>query len=310
MTSRRVRLLGVPLRFASATWLYVRGITRKAIEIDILLLASGLAFNGILAMIPLMLLTASAIGSFLNSSALGLEQLNQVLNALFPPEPFALRIKDSVMNMISDMVIYRRSLGIVGVLVLVWTATSLFDALRSALHRIYALKRTKGLIASFLHDVGFVLVAFVLFLASNFAIWVISFLDRMSGTIPALGSLTVQGLNKFIPTMIVIALTALMFYIVYRHMADSKPPKGAAVISTLTTTVVWVVSGKLFAIYLSNFSTIGSVYGPYAFFLVLMLWIYYSSITFVLGGIMGQVYWERLKAKHRQASSADPVNTV
>lgn len=303
MTTRRVSLLQRPLRVAVTTGFYIRGITRKAIEIDILLLASGLAFNGILAMLPLLLLTASAIGTFLNSSSLGLQQLNEVLSAVFPPEPFALRIKDSIMSMISGIVAYRRSLGVVGVIILVWSATSLFDALRSTLHRIYALKRTKGLIASFIHDVGFVLVAFVLFLASNFAIWAFSVVDRMSRTVPALSSLTVHGLNKFIPTTIVIVLTALMFYIVFRYMADSKPPKTAAMISTITTTVIWVVSGKMFAVYLSNFSSIGSIYGPYAFFLVLLFWIYYSSVIFILGGITGQVYWERLKAGKNDATA-------
>ena len=58
MTPRRVSLLQRPLRVAVTTGFYIRGITRKAIEIDILLLASGLAFNGILAMLPLLLLTA------------------------------------------------------------------------------------------------------------------------------------------------------------------------------------------------------------------------------------------------------------
>jgi membrane protein len=53
----------------------------------------------------------------------------------------------------------------------------------------------------------------------------------------------------------------------------------------------------LFAIYLSEFSAISKIYGPYAFILVLLVWIYYSSIIFVFGGIVGQVYWERRKLR-------------
>ncbi len=52
-----------------------------------------------------------------------------------------------------------------------------------------------------------------------------------------------------------------------------------------------------FALYLSQFSAIGTIYGPYAFILVLLIWIYYSSIIFVIGAIVGQAYWERAKLK-------------
>jgi membrane protein len=93
-----------------------------------------------------------------------------------------------------------------------------------------------------------------------------------------------------------------MFYILYRYMTDSKPPKAAAVISTVTTTVLWIVSGKIFSVYLTNFSGISTVYGPYAFLLVLLIWIYYSSLIFVFGGIVGQVYWERLRAREHRAA--------
>lgn len=285
------------LRVLEAGWFYVRSISKKLAEDDILFLASGIAFNGILTMIPLMLLTASALGVFLNSSELGVQQLNEILDAVFPPQPFATSIKESILAVISDIIRYRTSLGLFGVLVLIWTATSLFDALRSALHKIYGLPKTRGLLKSILHDVGFVFLAFVLFIGSNFAIWVVTLLERVALSIPGFAALSPSGFGQSLPTLIVILLTAIMFYIIYRYIPDSKPPKAAGIISTITTTILWVVSGKLFAIYLSSFSAIGKIYGPYAFILVLLIWIYYSSIVFVVGGIFGQVYWERLKLK-------------
>jgi membrane protein len=292
-----IKTVKIALHVLEAAWFYVRSITKKLFEDDILFLASGIAFNGILTMIPLMLLTASALGVFLNSSELGVRQLNEILDAVFPPQPFATSIKESILTVISDIVRYRTSLGLFGVLVLIWTATSLFDALRSALHKIYRLPKTRSLITSIIHDVGFVFLAFVLFIGSNFAIWFVSLLERVALSVPALAALNLKSLGQSLPTAIVIALTAIMFYIIYRHIPDSKPPKAAAIISTITTTILWVISGKLFAIYLSSFSAIGKIYGPYAFILVLLIWIYYSSIIFVIGGIFGQVYWERLKLK-------------
>lgn len=292
-----IKTVKVSLHVMEAVWFYVRSISKKLFEDDILFLASGIAFNGILTMIPLMLLTASALGVFLNSSELGVRQLHEILDAVFPPQPFALSIKESILTVVSDIIRYRTSLGLFGVVVLIWTATSLFDALRSALHKIYRLPKTRSLIASIIHDVGFVFLAFVLFISSNFTIWIVSLLERVALSVPELASLKLRSIGHSLPTVIVILLTAIMFYIIYRHIPDSKPPKVAGIISTITTTILWVVSGKLFAVYLSEFSAIGKIYGPYAFILVLLIWIYYSCIIFVIGGIVGQVYWERLKLK-------------
>lgn len=292
-----IKAVKFTLRYLETIWFYVVRIGRKLFGEDILFLASGLAFNGILTMIPLMLLAASALGVFLNSSQAAITQLNDILNAIFPPQPFAISIKESILMVVEDIIAYRRSIGIFGALVLIWTATSLFDALRSVLHRIYHLKRTRGLLVSLLHDVGFVFLVFILFVATNVSVWAFSLIQGLADSVPALERF---GLDKFsytLPTIIVIVLTMIMFYIVYRYIPDTKPPKLAGIISTITTTTLWVVSGKLFAYYLSNFSAIGKIYGPYAFILVLLIWVYYSAIIFIIGGIVGQTYWERYKLK-------------
>lgn len=285
------------LRYLETLWFYTRRIGKKLMEEDILFLASGLAFNGILTMIPLLLLAASALGVILNSSQAAIGQVNDILNALFPPQPFATSIKESILRVISDIIAYRRSIGIFGAVILIWTATSLFDALRSVLHRIYHLKRTRNLLVTILHDVVFVLLVFGLFVFSNLFLWAFAVVDRLIQGIPQLADAHIFNIGESIPTIIVVLLTAVMFYIVYRYIPDTKPPRLAGIISTVTTTILWVVSSKLFAWYLSGFSAIDKIYGPYAFILVLLIWIYYSSLIFIIGGIAGQAYWERFRLK-------------
>ncbi len=290
---------------AELAWYYVRSIARRTRDADILFLASGLAFNGIFALIPIMLLLASAIGVYFNSSSLGVQHLQEILHAVFPPQPFAQQIQNSILDVVSDIVVYRTSLGVFGTIVLVWTVTSVFDAIRSVLHQVYALRRTQGLLKSLLHDLGFFVLAFVFFIAVNLATWVSSLADRVVQEIPALKGLSIPQLNAYLPTTVVLALTAIMFYILYRFMTDEKPPNAAAVVSTVTSTIIWIVSGRLFALYLSKVSSIASVYGSYTFLVVLLFWIYFTSLIFVFGGIVGQVHWERLRNLHAQDSSLD-----
>ncbi len=288
----------LPQRVWTEALYYAKGIFRKVGEDDILFLASGLAFSCVLTMIPMMLLTASALGVFLNSSDLGVQKLEEILNAIFPPQPFAINIKQSIITVILDIIQYRTSLGVFGAAVLVWTGTSLFDAVRSALHTVFDIKKTRGLFQSIVHHIGFVFLLFLLFLFTNLSLWLVTLVERVVLSIPAMTKLDVTPLTDVIPTIVVVLLTACMFYIVYRHIPDTSPPRAAAVIATATATIVWVVSGKLFAVYLSSFSAIGKIYGPYAFILVLLIWIYYSCAIFIFGGVVGQLYWER----HRDVS--------
>jgi len=290
-----IRAVQVAVRQAETFYFYSRRVWRKLKEDDLLFLASGLAFNGILTLLPMLFLSAAIVGTLLHSDTASIHQVNNLLDALFPQQPYAEEIKNSIRAVVGEIIAYRRSIGLAGLLVLLWTVTSIFDAVRSVLHRIYELKRTRSLLASLAHDIGFILLAFILFVATNFAIWVYTLLRPLALNVPALKSLADAGYTRVLPTLTIVVLTAVMFYIVYRYMPDVRPPHMAAAISTVTTTVLWIIGGRLFAVYISDWSIIGKIYGPYAFLLVLLIWIYLSSALFVFGGVVGQVYWERSK---------------
>ncbi|HEX9657208.1 MAG TPA: YihY/virulence factor BrkB family protein [Bacteroidota bacterium] len=292
-----IKTVRLTLHVGEAVWFYLRSLTKKLFEEDILFLASGLAFNSILTMIPLMLLSASVLGSFLNSSSIAMHQLNEAMNTIFPQQPFAGSIRESIMKVVEDIVQYRRSIGIFGVIVLVWTGTALFDALRSVLHSVYHLPKTRNLFVSLAHHVGFVFVVFILFVVSSVSLWIGSFIESIALEYPQFAFIDFPQANKFIPGIIFGVLTACMFYIVYRYIPDTKPPRAAGLISTLTTTILWIVASKLFSVYLGRFSALGKIYGSYAFILVILIWVYFCSLVFVLGAIVGQVYWERRKLR-------------
>lgn len=300
------RLIPIYIRYLKITEFPFKPLMRRIAGGDILLFASGIAFSAILTMVPLLLISASALGVLLRSSEQGLGKLEAVLATVFPEQPFATSIKQSILQMVTDIVSYRTSLGILGFAVLILTATFLFDVVRTVLHRIYGIRRTKNLVASFLHDIGFVAVAWVLLIVSNLTLWAGDLLDRMLTRFPIWTELHSMHWMASLPSAVVYVLIAVMFYIVYRNLTDAKPPRTAAIVSTVTMTVLWIVSAKLFALYLSNFSAISTVYGGYAFILVLLVWVYYSSLVFVIGAMAGQVYWESKKPMLKQKAGGIP----
>jgi membrane protein len=293
--TRQSFVITAATRFLSLTWWYIQSIGRKLVTDDVLFLASGIAFNGILTLIPLLLLGAAALGTFLNSSEFGVQRANDILNTIFPSQPFSTSIKESLLAVISDIIVHRKTLGFFGVLVLLYTATSLFDAVRSVLHTIYNVPKSRGVLKNFVRHLGFVALAFLLFIGSSVSVWFVSLLHSLAIHVPALKALAPPTLYDALPVLTIFILTVFMFYVIYRHIPDTMPPRTAAVISTVTTSVLWVLSGRVFAVYLSSFSAIATIYGAYAFILVLLVWVYYSSLVFVVGAIVGQVHWERKK---------------
>jgi membrane protein len=300
------RLIPVYIRYLKITEFPFKPLMRRIAGGEILLFASGIAFSAVLTMVPLLLISASALGILLQSSEQGLSKLNAVLTTIFPDQPFATSIKQSILQVVTDIISYRTSLGIVGFAVLIVTATFLFDVVRTVLHRIYGIRRTKNLLASFLHDVGFVAVAWILLIVSNLTLWAGDLLDRLLSRFEIWTEIHTMNWVSSVPSVVVYLLIAVMFYIVYRNLTDAKPPRTAAIVSTVTMTVLWVVSAKLFALYLSTFSAIGTVYGGYAFILVLLFWVYYSSLVFVIGAMAGQVYWESKKPMLKQKATGVP----
>jgi membrane protein len=282
-------------RYSRAGFRTIPTLWTKVKEIDILMYSSALAFSVLLTVVPLLLLSASVIGIIFSSSE-AVNQLKAILDAAVPAQPFAENIKDSIVMAVTDLAAYRTSLGLVGVVFLAFTASFLFDIVRTVLHKIYRIPRKRGLVASFFHDLGFVFLAFVLLIASNLAVWVIRLAEGTLQKYPEIYRRIFPEFLETHPVSAVILLTAVMFYVVYRFLTDTKPPRAAAIASTVTMTLLWMAAGKIFSVYLTRYSLIGSLYGPYAFILVLLLWVYYSGMAFVFGAIVGEAFWEQLRA--------------
>jgi uncharacterized BrkB/YihY/UPF0761 family membrane protein len=122
---------------------YTTGLYRLARKEEILFLSSGIAFNGLLCLLPVLLLITSLLGIFLSSSRLPSQRVDEILNAIFPLQPYGQQIKITIKGVLEDIIKFRSKFGISGLAVLVWTATSLFGSVRTVLNRIYRATPTK-----------------------------------------------------------------------------------------------------------------------------------------------------------------------
>ena len=291
-------------RLFEGTRYYVSGIYRKFFDDEILFLSSGLAFDVLLCLLPLVLLLTSAVGIFLVSSDVALQRIDIVLDTIFPMGPYGAQIRESIKDIVADIIAYRTSVGILGILVLIWTTTWLFGGIRSVLHRVYRTKDPGSILIGTLRDMLSVIMIGVLFVVTNSLTWVYSVFERL--LVPLLETSAPLGttIANLTSPVISFVLTTLMFYIAYRFIPNEMPPPRVALISAVTTGIFWELAGRAFSLYLSEFRPFAKIYGTYAFLVVTLIWVYYSSFMFVIGGEVGQLYRER-KIPHQRRMKSD-----
>ena len=79
----------------------------------------------------------------------------------------------------------------------------------------------------------------------------------------------------------------------YAFVAYDRLPKRVVFVSSVSAAVLWEAAKQLFGYYITNFATLSKIYGTYIFLIVILFWIYYSSIIFIISAHIGQLFRER-----------------
>ena len=272
---------------------YAKGLYARFRDDHLFFYASGIAFNGILCLIPFLLLLTSLLGAILSSSDLAIQHVNDVLNAAFPREAYTQEIKHSIQRVLDDIIRHKSSYGVVGLGILMWTATTLFSAVRSVVNRVYRSTTRKLVVVKVIEEIVLVLILSMLFSLANAFIWTSTIVRTYLSNIPLLNAIPpvfFQGANSFAVAYIP---GFIMFFLISRVIPDTTISSRCALVAALVTTVLWWLAGRAFVWYLSEFHSYSMLYGAYAFLIVFIFWIYYSSVAFIVGIVIAQLYRER-----------------
>ena len=267
---------------------YIKGLASRFAHDDALFLASGLAFNVMLCSIPLLLLVSSLFGTFLNAVDVRHADLNRQLLKALPTHQNAKYIRDFAVQMLSDLVTFRHTMGWLSVSLLIFTSSSLFSSLRSALHKVYRVTETGSMVAGQLRDILLVVAMgalIIILIGFNWAYAVaLQFSTKFLGPLPIIPS--------FLRTLASVTLALLMTYLAFRFIPFYGSSTHSSVISSIATVILGGITSRIYTYYLVEFQPYSNLYGVYAFVLATMIWIYLLCISFIIGGIIGELYRE------------------
>lgn len=264
-----------------------RGVWRKGEQDNIFFLAGAISFDVMVAFIPLLLTVVGIAGTVLQ---LQQEMQDMLLRYLDQTIPTAVNLP--YRRIIDDLA--QNSTGIlsIGTLLFLWISTRLVGTLRIVLREIFDLTQGRGMLAGKLFDIRMVLTAGTLF-AVNFGLTVglrigTEAVSRFTGIetsdVPFLSQATAWW-----PQILAFITIWVMFFLVYRYLPPRRIQVRTATIAATFTAIMAEILKFGFTFYVQNVAVFDQFWGNVTTFVVIVLWIYYTSLVFILGGEVAQV---------------------
>ncbi len=272
---------------------YAIGYYNKFDEDHIWIMSASIAFNVIICIIPITLIFFSIIGIYLDrSNAQGF--LNESLGKIVGITPeLQQKISGIVLGAIDELSKNSVLTAIIGSIGVMWTSSGLFSTIREVLNRIYKTKSDTFYLWTKLQDIGMVILILIVFMLSFSSTFILSIVYAIDETL--LGNLLVSfGFTTTLLTHgIGLIFTFIMFYLIFKLVPHGYVNQSVAVISSVTAAILSESIKFLFLIYVISFANYQKVYGAYAAIVAVIFWLYYSSLTFVIGAEAGQLYKEK-----------------
>ncbi len=270
---------------------FARQVIAKAEEDNIFFMAGAIAFNLLVAFIPL-LLFAVGVSAMVLSARFGdpTSALLDLVQEVLPVIQGDIDLVATVRDQISTLLEQRRGFTLVGALLLIWFSTRLVGTLRTALGEIFDIADDRGIVGGKIFDVQMVVAGSVLLLV-NLGVTALLQAAQSLGvealgvdgsTLGLLQTVTAQGL-AFLSIWV-------LFVAIYRYLPARRLPWRAALIAATFTAVLHELLKEGFGWYVTSLANYRTTYGNLITLAVLFFWIYYEAIGFILGGEVAQVW--------------------
>jgi membrane protein len=256
---------------------------------DPMRMAGATAFFTTFALPPIVFILSQLFGLFIGRSKMGRGLIENISTTLGKESA------DQVREVLKSIRGFNDSWYVIvlGFIFLVFVATTLFSEIKNSLDQLWkiSVKDHPGLLfvlSARARSFAIILLIGILFLANIF----VESLEVLAGNYadeiwPSAAHYFKSALQNIASVIIV----AAWFILLFRFLADGRPAWKASCIGGLLTGVLFI-AGKLLLRFLLVGSNIGDLYGTAGSFVLLLLFVFYSSFIFYYGASFIAVYSE------------------
>jgi membrane protein len=268
-------------------WLVLRQAVTEFVGDHGMTLSAALSYYTIFSLGPVLIIVISLAGIFFGRDAAQGKIYNQI-HGLVGNEA-ALQIQEIIRNIEQSQ--HGRQGAVIGIIILIIGATSVFTEIQDSINYIWSVKAKpkRGFVKLLINRI----LSFSLIISFGFILMV-------SLGIHALVDLLYERLTHFVSDnflfffvginyVLLYLVITLLFAIIFKVLPDATVRWKDAFVGAAFTSVLFLVGKFLIGFYLGN-SNIGATYGAAASVIILLVWVYYTSIILYFGAEFTKVY--------------------
>lgn len=247
---------------------------------DIFALAAQLAYYLILSFFPFLIFLLTLVG-FSNLDSM---EVLGALRAILPTSAFEL-----IYNVIIE-VIEKQNTGLLGasLLLVVWSASSAFRAVIKGINKAYGLNENRSFIKrAFIAIICTFALAFVIMLTLVMLVFGRLIGELLASYLPFPS--VVYKVWNFLRYVLVVFMMILIFASIYRYTPSKRLMWREVLPGAISCTGGWLIVSLGFSFYINNFSNYSKIYGGLGAVIILITWLYLTSIILIVGGEINSV---------------------
>jgi membrane protein len=277
---------------------YAGGLWRRLGEHDVMFMAGALSFSILVCIVPFVLICFS-IGGLILEKTTFTGEIEAFINVIVPYPETARYVREFVSAQVSEFRLYKNLAGGIGLVGLFFASSALFGNIRTIFRKIYPITRARSVLVGKLHDLGMILLVMMLFILAVALLPAVQILTRVAENTDFLQWLRFGQFKDLVVEGSSFLVIFIALFLVHLLVPATHPSKNTALVAAVSTAVLWLIAASLFSVYIVHIANFKRVYGVYALAIVAFFWVHYSSVVFIVGTEIGQLYRERHPKKRK-----------
>lgn len=268
-------------------WEVVKNTFKGFSDDKVTKLSGSLAYYTVFSMAPLMIVIISLAGFFLGQEAAEGKVYGQL--ASFVGHDTAAQLQEMIKN--ASLAGKSKLAAIIGGASLLIGATTVFAEIQDSINIIWGLKPKpkKGWLKMiqnrFLSFSLIISLGFLLLVSLGISTMIEALSKALEAHFPDVTVLVFYIINL----LLTLTIISFIFAVIFKVLPDAKVKWRDVVTGAIVTAILFMIGKFAISFYISK-SNVGSTYGAAGSLVVLLLWVYYSSLILYIGAEFTKAY--------------------
>ena len=271
------------------SWGLLKKTVQNFIEDDAIKLSASLSYYTIFSIAPLLVIVISVAGLVFGQDAVAGRVYYQIKSLIGADAAM------QIQNIIANVQLQDQGFAgtVIGFSILFFGASGVFTEIQSSINYIWFIKAKpkKGIVKYIINR----LLSFSLVISTGFILMVSllvnSIMDILYDKLQHLLNIDKASVNILygINMLLIFAVITTLFTVIYKVLPDAYIRWKDAILGSCFTSVLFIIGKFLIGLYIGN-SKLGVTYGAAASIIIILVWVYYTSIILYLGAEFTKTY--------------------